>query len=576
MTKLFKYLKPYTGGVILIISLTLVQALSQMYLPALMSSIVDDGIGGHNISLIIQTGLVMMAFTVIVSIATIAARLCGAKVAVGFARDIRRNVFVKVENYSLHEFDQIGTSSLITRSTNDITQIQNVMIMMLSMLIMAPLMLVGGLIMSLSTDLKLSWIIVGVVSAIGIIVGLVGVKGIPLFRSIQKKLDNVNLILRESLSGIRVIRAFNKEKFEQKRFEGANQDLTQTSIKVFRIMSIMFPAMMLIMNMASVAVIWFGSFRIDAGAIQVGDMMAFSQYVMMVMFSVMMATMLFVMLPRASASADRVLEILNLKNEVNDSETPTLANTTKGLIVFDNVTFKYAGAEKPVLKNISFTSKPGETTAIIGSTGSGKSSLVNLIPRFYDTTEGQVLVDGVDVKQQSKDALRNKIGLVPQKISLFAGSIRDNLKYGKPDASDEDLMDAIDTAQAAEFIDNLADGLDAVVEQGGVNFSGGQKQRLSIARALVRKPEIYIFDDSFSALDFKTDAKLRQALKTQTTEAAVFIVAQRVSTVMNADQILVLDQGEIVGIGKHSDLIKTCEVYQEIVASQLSEEELKQ
>ena len=541
-----------------------------------MARIVDNGVVGQDIGLIIRTGLVMFGFTVIVSAATIFARLFGARVSVGFARDLRRDVFITVENYSLHEFDQIGTSSLITRSTNDITQIQNVMLLILSMLIMAPLMLVGGLIMSLSTDLELSWIIVGVVASLGIVIGFVAVKGVPLFRSIQKKLDRLNLILRESLTGIRVIRAFNKEDHERERFEEANTDLTQTSIKVFRIMSVMFPMMMLIMNMASVVIIWFGSHRVDAGAIQVGDMMAFSQYVMMVMFSVMMATMLFVMLPRASASADRVQEVLNLKNDITDPDQPKTSGDIRGHVTFKNVSFRYKGAEKPVLKNISFTSSPGQTTAIIGSTGSGKTTLVNLIPRFYDATKGKIIVDGVNVKDQKRDALRKKVGLVPQKISLFTGTIKDNLKFGKPDASDEELMDAVKTAQAADFISELDDGLEARVDQGGANFSGGQKQRLSIARALVRKPEIYIFDDSFSALDFKTDARLRQALKKMTADSTVFIVAQRVSTVMSADQILVLDQGEIVGIGKHSELIKSCDVYKEIVASQLSEEEINQ
>ena len=576
MIKLFKYLRPYRGWVILIISLTFIQSLSQLYLPALMSRIVDQGVVGQDIGLIIKTGLVMLGFTVIVSAATIFARLFGAKVSVGFARDLRRDVFVTVENYSLHEFDQIGTSSLITRSTNDITQIQNVMLLILSMLIMAPLMLVGGLIMSLSTDLQLSWVIAGIVAALGIVIGFVAVKGVPLFRSIQKKLDRVNLILRESLTGIRVIRAFNKEEHERARFEESNVDLTQTSIKVFRIMSVMFPVMMLIMNMASVIVVWFGSHRVDAGAIQVGDMMAFTQYVMMIMFSIMMATMLFVMLPRASASADRVLEVLNLKNDITDPELPQSADQAHGHVAFRNVSFRYKGAEKPVLKNISFTSSPGQTTAIIGSTGSGKTTLINLIPRFYDVTAGEVLVDGITVSKQTQDDLRKKIGLVPQKISLFSGSVKDNLTFGKPDASDKELDEAVKTAQAKEFIDALEDGLDAHVDQGGANFSGGQKQRLSIARALVRKPEIYIFDDSFSALDFKTDARLRQALKAQTRESTVFIVAQRVSTVMNADQIIVLDQGEIVGIGPHSQLMQSCDVYKEIVASQLSEEEINQ
>jgi len=573
MIKILRYLKPYKLWTFLIIGLTLLQSLSQLYLPKLMSDIVDKGVVGKDIGFILKTGLVMLGFTVIVSFCTILARLYASKTSMGFARDLRKDIFVNVEQYSLHEFDQIGISSLITRSTNDVTQIQHVMVMILSMLLMAPLMLVGGVIMALSTDVNLSWIILAVVGALAVLIGIVAGKGIPLFKSIQKKLDKVNLVLRESLTGIRVIRAFNKEKFEGKRFEEANQDLTKTSVKVFRIMSIMFPALMLIMNMTTIAIIWFGGARVDSGAIEVGDMMAFQQYVMQVMFSIMMATMLFVMLPRASASAERINEILDMKNEIIDIENPLKANSQKGYVEFKDVSFKYKGAEKPVLKKINFSASPGETTAIIGSTGSGKSTLINLIPRFYDASDGNVFVDGVDVRKQAKTDLREKIGLVPQKISLFTGTIKENILYGKEDASDEEIENAIKTAQAEEFISTLEEGTDANVEQGGANYSGGQKQRISIARALVRKPEVCIFDDSFSALDFKTDSLLRTALKKETKDSTVFIVAQRVSTVMNADQILVLDQGEIVGKGKHKELLKSCDVYKEIVVSQLSEEE---
>ncbi len=574
MTKLFKYLKPYSLWVVLVVVLTLVQAFSQLYLPTLMSDIVDQGVVGGDIGFIVKTGLVMLGFTLVVSVATIFARLFGARTGVAFARDLRRNIFVKVEGYSLNDFDQIGTSSLITRSTNDVTQVQNVMVMILTMLIFAPLMFVGGLVMALRTDIQLSWIILVSAGILGIVIGFVAAKGIPLFKSIQKKIDKVNLVLRESLTGIRVIRAFNKEKFEETRFEKANTDLTETSIKVFRIMSIMFPALMLIMNMTTVTVVWFGAHRIETGAIQVGDMMAFQQYVMQIMFSIMMATMMFVMIPRASASAERILAVLNMENEVLEPSQPLEAKSSHGCVSFRNVSFSYKGAEKPVLKNISFEAKPGEITAIIGSTGSGKTTLINLIPRFYDVSEGEVLVDGTDVRKQSKASLRAKIGLVPQKISLFSGSIRENLQYGKADATDEEVLTALHTAQAGDFIEELEAGIDAHVEQGGANYSGGQKQRLAIARALVRKPEIYIFDDSFSALDFKTDAKLRSALRKEIDNATVLIVAQRVSTVMNADRILVLDQGETAGIGTHKELLKSCDVYKEIVASQLSEEEL--
>jgi ATP-binding cassette, subfamily B, multidrug efflux pump len=574
MIKVMRYLKPYKWWAILVIGLTFVQALSQLYLPALMADIVDKGVVGQDISFIIQTGLVMLGFTIIVSICTILARLFASKTAVGFARDLRRDIFVHVEQYSMYEFDQIGTSSLITRSTNDVTQIQNVMVLILTMLIMAPIMAIGGVIMALSTDTNLSWIIVAVIIALGGLIGIIASKGIPLFKVIQKKLDRVNLVLRESLTGIRVIRAFNKEDFEDVRFEKANKDLTATSIKVYRIMSAMFPALMLIMNITTVAIVWFGSQRVDAGAMQVGDMMAFQQYVMQIMFSLMMAAMLFVMIPRASASAERINEILDMEHEINDIENPVSANKKRGYVEFKDVTFSYKGAEEAVLKNINFKANPGETTAIIGSTGSGKSTLINLITRFYDITKGKVLVDGVDVKDQLRSDLRSKIGLVPQKISLFSGTIKENILYGKDDASDKEIDFAIKTAQADEFISELEKGTTSNVEQGGANYSGGQRQRLSIARAIIRKPEIYIFDDSFSALDFKTDAELRKALKEETEKATVFIVAQRVSTVMNADQIIVLDQGEIVGKGKHKELINSCDVYKEIVSSQLSEEEL--
>ncbi|MGI5848957.1 MAG: ABC transporter ATP-binding protein [Christensenellales bacterium] len=574
MKKLFRYLKPYKWPATIVVLLTTVQSLSQLYLPNLMSDIVDKGVVGKNIGLIIETGLVMLGFTLIVSICTIFARLFASKTAVGFAKDLRRDIFKTVEEYSLNEFDKIGTASLITRSTNDVTQIQNVMVMILSMLLSAPITCVGGIIMAVNKDSGLSWLIVAIIILMSAVILAIAIKAMPLFKSLQKKIDKVNLVLREGLTGIRVIRAFNKTEYEQNRFGAANKDLTDTSISAYRWMGAMFPAIMLVLNIATVGVIWFGGLRVDAGQTQVGDLMAFQQYVMQIMFSLIMATMMFVMLPRATASAERINEILDMKPSVVDSTDIVPQTWLKGHVEFKNVSFYYHGAQEPAIEKVSLTARPGEITAIIGSTGSGKSTLVKLIPRFYDASEGQVLVDGIDVKDYPQAALREKIGFVPQMVNLMSGTIADNIRYGKDDATDEEVMRSIEIAQAAEFVLGFEDGIESAVAQDGTNFSGGQKQRLSIARALVRKPEVLIFDDSFSALDFKTDAKLRQALSAEIKNTTVFIVAQRVSTVMNADNIIVLDEGKVVGEGKHKELMKSCDTYREIVSSQLSLEEL--
>lgn len=574
MKRIFQYLKPYKRQAVIVIILTAIQSISQLYLPNLMSDIVDQGVIGKDIGLIIEIGLIMLGFTLIVSICTVIARLYASKTAVGFARDLRRDIFKTVEGYSLNEFDKIGTASLITRSTNDVTQIQNVMVMVLSMLLSAPIMCIGGIIMALTKDPGLSWLIVAATVFMSLAILAIAMKALPLFKSLQKKIDNVNLVLREGLTGIRVIRAFNKTKYEQKRFDKVNRDLTDTSIKAYRWMGAMMPMILLALNVATVAVIWFGGLRVDAGQIQVGDLMAFQQYVMQVMFALIMATMLFVMLPRASASAERINEVLDLKPTIIDHTEVAPTTTQKGYVEFKNVSFRYHGASEPAIANVTLSAKPGEVTAIIGGTGSGKSTLVKLIPRFYDTTEGQVLVDGVDVRDFPQQSLRQKIGFVPQKVNLMSGTIAENVRYGKVDATEQQVLEAIETAQASEFVSELSEGIEAEVAQGGTNYSGGQKQRLSIARALVRDPEVYIFDDSFSALDFKTDAKLRKALSQKIDNATVFIVAQRVSTVMNADRILVLDNGKVVGQGTHKELLKSCKTYQEIVSSQLSMEEL--
>ncbi|MEX1376102.1 MAG: ABC transporter ATP-binding protein [Eubacteriales bacterium] len=575
MGKLFRFFKPYKLQAILVVAFTFVQAISQLYLPNLMSDIIDEGVFNQDIAYIIKTGGIMLAFTLIVSICTIVARYFASRTAVGMAKDIRGAIFDKVTNYSLHEFDKIGTASLITRSTNDVTQLLNVYVMMLTMLLAAPITAIGGVFLAVQKDKPLSWIIVAVVAAMGILIGLVGTKAINLFKSLQLKIDRVNLVLRESLTGIRVIRAFNKKEYEIKRFDESNKDLTDTSIKVYKLMGILIPAIMLILNITTVAIIWFGSHRIQNGGLEIGDMMAFQQYVMQIMMSLIMATMMFVMLPRASASAKRINEVLDMEQEIIEAGIPIKADSQRGYVEFKDVCFRFHGASECAVSNISFSAKPGETTAIIGGTGSGKSTLINLIPRFYDAQEGEILIDGVNVRDIAQKELRSKIGFVPQMVNLFHGTIAENIRYGKEDATEEEIMAALKTAQAYDFVSEMDEGIESAVAQGGTNYSGGQKQRLSIARALIRKPEIYIFDDSFSALDFKTDAKLRKALEADTKNSTVFIIAQRVSTVMHADRIIVLDNGKIVGQGTHKELMASCDIYKEIVASQLSVEELQ-
>lgn len=574
MRKLFKGLKPYIKYVIGVLIFTFINALSELYLPNMMSKIVNNGIVKGDTNYIMKIGGIMLIVAAFSAVSMIFASLLSSKASMGFGRDLRRKVFAHVEEFSLREFDSIGTASLITRTTNDITQVQQVSIMMLRMMVRAPMMCIGGIIMALSKNARLSIIMLFSMPVLFAVIYIVGKKGFPLFKMIQKKIDRVNLVLREQLTGIRVIRAFDRTRHEEERFDTANKDLTDTSIKVNRIMTLLMPLINIILNFTIIAVIWFGSKHIDSGIMQVGDLMAFIQYVMQIMFSMVMLSMMFIMLPRASASASRINEVLDTVPTIEDKESLSVIGDKKGFLDFKDVTFSYPGAEKPVLTHISFSAKPGETTAIIGGTGSGKSTLINLIPRFYDVDSGAILVDGIDVRDLSQEELRSRIGFVPQKAVLFTGTIADNIRYGKEDATDEEIGYAAEIAQAADFISNMDKGFDSFIAQGGTNVSGGQKQRISIARALVRKPEIYIFDDSFSALDFKTDARLRKALKKETKNATVIIVAQRVSTVMDADRIIVLDEGRIVGIGKHKELLAGCEVYREIVSSQLSEEEI--
>lgn len=570
MLKVLKNLSVYKWTVAAVFGLIFLQSMADLYLPTLMADIIDKGVVVGDIPYILKVGGIMLVVTAFGALAAVGASYFSSKAAMGLGRDLRRKVFHHVEGFSLQEFDKFGTASLITRTTNDITQIQQV-VMMLRMVLSAPIMLIGGIIMAVSKDPKLSMVILLAMPVLIIAIVIIFLKGMPLFQLVQKKIDRLNLVLRENLTGIRVIRAFNREKEEQKRLEGANRDLTDVSIKVNKIMAFAMPFMMLIMNLTVVGVIWFGGIRIDGGYMEIGDLMAFIQYVMLIMFALLMASMMFVMIPRAAVSAKRINEVLDMQPAMLDEGTQR-ADKEQGTLEFAGVTFSYPGAEEPVLSDISFKVKPGETTAIIGGTGTGKSTLVNLIPRFYDITEGTIRLNGVDIRDTTVEEVRGKIGYVPQKAVLFSGTIADNIRFGKENATEEEMKHAAKIAQAHEFIREMKDGYETFIEQGGTNLSGGQKQRLSIARALVRKPDIYIFDDSFSALDFKTDAQLRMALKEETKDKAVIIVAQRVSTVIDADQILVLDKGRVAGKGTHRELLQSSEIYREIVKSQLSEE----
>ncbi|MDD2421697.1 MAG: ABC transporter ATP-binding protein [Heliobacteriaceae bacterium] len=572
MLKLIRFLKPFAKSAALVLVLMFLHSLAQLYLPTLMAAIVDTGIINGDIPYILKIGTFMLLVAAAGVACNVGASYLSAKTATGFGRNLRQTVFSQTTHFSLSEFNQFGTASLITRTTNDITQLQQVLLIGLRMMVNAPMMCIGGIIMAVSMDAALSQIILVVVPILAAVIAIVALKALPLFRAMQEKLDQLNLVLRENLTGIRVIRAFNREEYEKQRFDTANYDLTGTAIKVNRIMAALMPVMMLVMNFTTIAIIWFGGIRIDQGNMQVGALMAFIQYMMQIMFSLFMFSMLFVMLPRAAASATRINAVLDVEPEIKDPENPKPATGEKGVVEFRQVTFSYPEAEQPALRDISFKAGPGEVTAIIGGTGSGKSTLVNLLLRFYDVDQGGIFVDGRDVREISQADLRAKIGFVPQKAILFTGTIADNIRFGKESATDKAVWSACETAQATEFIRGMKDGLAAVIAQGGANVSGGQKQRLAIARALIRKPGIYVFDDSFSALDYKTDAHLRAALKKEIAAATVLIVAQRVTTVMTADRIIVLDDGKIAGMGTHRELLTTCAVYREIVASQLAGE----
>jgi ATP-binding cassette subfamily B multidrug efflux pump len=574
MLKLYKNLRPFTIPIVIVCVMVFLQSMTNLYLPTLMADIVDKGIMVGDTDYILKIGGTMLLYVAGNVVAAVVASFFSSRTGVGLGRNLRNKVFEKVESFSLHEFDKLGTSTLITRTTNDITQVQMVTVMMLNMMVSAPITAVGGLIMALQQEVQLTWVLAVAVPVLLVSIIVLASIALPLFKSIQTKIDKINLVVRENLTGIRVIRAFNRAPSERNRFEAANSDLTGTFIRVNRLMSFMFPFMMLIMSVTQIAILWFGAVYIDTGSMEIGSLSAFMQYAMQIMFAFLMLSMMFIMVPRAQAAALRINEVLAMKPEITDPKEPKQAGSMRGTVEFRDVSFRYHGAEQPAVSGITFTARPGEVTAVIGGTGSGKSTLVNLIPRFYDVDSGQVLVDGVDVREMTQHDLRAKIGYVPQKSVLFTGTVAENIRFGRQEASDGDMALAAETAQATEFINEMEDGYEHPIAEGGTNVSGGQKQRLSIARALARKPEIYIFDDSFSALDFKTDAKLRAALKKQTADATVFIISQRVSTVMDSDRIIVLDDGRIVGMGTHRELIQSCDVYREIVSSQLSEEEL--
>ena len=572
---IFTYLKPYWRELLAVLVLQVLATAMSLYLPNLNAQIIDDGVVKGDTDLIWRSGALMLLFSLVQAAGQIGATWFGALTAMSLGRDLRAAIFDRALSFSTREIRDIGASSLLTRTTNDVLQVQTIAQTTLTIIVGAPIMMVGGFVMAVREDFGLSWIIAVSVAVLGVAVSLLVIFVSPLFQRMQTNLDNLNRVLREQISGIRVIRAFIREDHESKRFEGANEDVYSVTLRASRWMVLLFPIAMFMVNISSVAVIWFGAFRIDSGDIQIGQMTAFLNYLIQILISVMMSTMLLFLAPRSAASADRILEVLDTEPTVAPPTDPVTPQELTGVVEFRDVTFTYPGAADPVLANVSFTLTPGRTTAIIGSTGSGKSTLVNLIPRLYDVSSGEVLVDGVDVRHLDPDALWSRIGLVPQKPYLFSGTVASNLLYGRPDATQEQMWEALRIAQATDFVEKLDGGLTAHIAQGGTNLSGGQRQRLSIARALVKEPAVYVFDDSFSALDVATDARLRAALAPATADRATLIVAQRVATIRGADEILVLEHGRIVGRGTHDELLASNATYQEIVDSQLSAEEAR-
>jgi ATP-binding cassette subfamily B multidrug efflux pump len=568
-----RYLRPYQWPILLVMVLLLVQAIANLYLPELNADIINNGVAKGDTDYILRTGGFMLVVTFALMLAAIVSVFISARIAMGFGRDVRDAIFRKVETFSQVEVNHFGAASLITRNTNDVTQVQQVVLLGLTMMLTAPMMVIGGVIMALRQDVPLTGILVVVMPILLIVIGIVMSRAIPLFQVMQKKIDRINLVMRETLSGVRVIRAFVRTRREEERFDEASRDLMDTALRVNRLFAITLPTIFLIMNLSQATVIYLGAYRVDSGGMPIGNLAAFIQYIMLVLFSVMGAVLMLVMVPRAVVSGGRIMEVLDTSPSISDPPTPVRPER-RGRVELRGVEFRYPGAEAAVLHDISFEANPGETTAIVGSTGSGKTTLINLIPRLYDASTGTVLVDGVDVREMDRQDLWSRIGVIPQKAFLFGGTVASNLRYGKEDATPDELWTALDIAQGKDFVTEMTEQLEAPIAQGGTNVSGGQRQRLAIARALVKRPEIYIFDDSFSALDFRTDARLRAALGRELGDATVIIVAQRVGTILRADRIVVLEDGAIAGIGTHEELMKTCETYREIVLSQVSEEEV--
>lgn len=570
---LVRFLRPHQRLLVGVVIFQLAQSIASLYLPTLNADIIDHGVATGDTDYILRMGGLMLLITLLQIACAVVAVYFGAKAAMGMGRDVRDAIFSRVGEFSEQEVTKFGAPSLITRSTNDVQQVQQLVLMSCTLMVAAPMLSIGGVIMAVRQDAQLSWLIAVCVPVLLVAVGLIVTRMVPLFRKMQVRIDAVNRVLREQLTGIRVVRAFVREDMEISRFAKANDDVTDVALRAGRLMALMFPVVMLVMNVSSVAVIWFGSFRIEDGSMQVGTLIAFLSYLMQILMSVMMATFMAVMIPRASVSADRIGEVLDTDSSVRPPSNPVTGGIRRGELEMRDVGFAYPGAERAVLSGLTFTARAGQTTAIIGSTGAGKTTLVNLMPRLFDATTGSVRMDGVDVRDLHPDLLWGHIGLVPQRPYLFSGTVRSNLQYGKPDATEDELWQALRVAQADDFVRGMDGGLDAAISQGGTNVSGGQRQRLAIARALVKQPELYIFDDSFSSLDTATDARLRQALKRHTNGATLVIIAQRVSSIADADRILVLDDGRIVGQGTHEELLETSETYREIVSSQLAAEE---
>ncbi|HET7357076.1 MAG TPA: ABC transporter ATP-binding protein [Nocardioidaceae bacterium] len=568
-----EHLRPYRRLLTMVVALQFVGTIAALYLPTLNADIIDNGVAKGDTGYIMRIGAVMLSVSLVQIVCSVSAVYFGSRTAMSFGRDVRAAIFHRVGTFSGREVGRFGAPSLITRNTNDVQQVQMLVLLSCTLLVTAPIMMVGGVVMAMREDIGLSWLVGVSVPLLVLVVGLIITRMVPGFRKMQTRIDAVNRILREQITGIRVVRAFVREPYETARFGRANDDLTGLAINVGRWQATMFPSVMLILNVSSVAVLWFGGHRVNDGLMQVGALTAFLTYLVQILMSVMMATFMLVLVPRASVCADRIGEVLDTTTSVVPPQAPVTDLPPTGAVELRGVSFSYPGADAPVLRDIAFTAAPGQTTAIIGSTGAGKSTLVNLVPRLFDVTEGGVHVAGVDVRRIEPDLLWSRIGLVPQKAYLFSGTVASNLRYGKPDATEEELWAALEIAQARDFVEAMPGGLDAPIAQGGTNVSGGQRQRLAIARALIRRPAIYLFDDSFSALDVATDARLRQALRPITGDATVIIVAQRVSTIVDADQIVVLEDGEIVGRGRHDRLLESCPTYQEIVESQLSAEE---